>query len=245
MPPRFATATRALLLTLLAVSAAACGDDEPGAPVAPTSPTLTTLSVVVTAASMEAGQTATASVVGLDQSGNQLTVGTVTWTSSSATVATITSNGVVTATGGGTTQITATVDGKTAQQPLTVTVAPAVRINEVESNGGIPGDWVELYNPTAASVNIGGWRLRDNDSTRTFRFPEGTVIPPGGYFVAEEALFDFGLGAADEVRLLSRFGVPVDQYSWTSHATSTYGRCPTASSGFVTTTSVTKGEAND
>jgi hypothetical protein len=33
-----------------------------------------------------------------------------------------------------------------------------LRINEVESNGGTPGDWVEVLNTGATPVDIGGRR---------------------------------------------------------------------------------------
>ena len=36
-----------------------------------------------------------------------------------------------------------------------------VRINEVESNGGSPGDWVELINTGTAAVDVSGWIVKD------------------------------------------------------------------------------------
>jgi uncharacterized repeat protein (TIGR01451 family) len=49
------------------------------------------------------------------------------------------------------------------------------------------GEWIELYNPTAAAVDVGGWRLGDavhpNDYERLYAFPAGTVIPSGGTLV--------------------------------------------------------------
>ena len=64
----------------------------------------------------------------------------------------------------------------TAPTPARVTVvcspapvAPAlVRINEVESNRGTPGDWVELTNVGGTTADIGGYVFRDNsDATAT------------------------------------------------------------------------------
>ncbi|MEY4513989.1 MAG: hypothetical protein RLZZ450_6111, partial [Pseudomonadota bacterium] len=72
-----------------------------------------------------------------------------------------------------------------------------VVINEVESNGGVPGDWIELYNGSGAPVDVSGWAVKDNDDTRTFAIASGTVIPAGGYVVVEEAQFGYGLGAGD------------------------------------------------
>ena len=43
-------------------------------------------------------------------------------------------------------------------------------------------DWVELYNPSLAAVNIGGWGLSDEaDMPMKWVFPAGTTIPAGGY----------------------------------------------------------------
>ncbi|MEO5926361.1 MAG: lamin tail domain-containing protein [Bryobacteraceae bacterium] len=120
-----------------------------------------------------------------------------------------------------------------------------IRINEIESNGGTPGDWVELYNPGTTSVSIAGYGFKDNDDTRTFKIPAGTVIAPGGYYLLEEAAFNFGLGTPDSARLYSATGELVDAFSWTPHATTTLGRCPNVSGALVTTASSTKGAAND
>jgi hypothetical protein len=123
---------------------------------------------------------------------------------------------------------------------------PQVRINEVESNGGVPGDWFELYNAGATSFDVSGFKMLDNDDTHIpYVFPAGSVITPGGYLVVDEAQFIFGLGAADSVRIFSAGNVPFDSYTWTAHAATTYGRCPNGTGPFTTTTSSTKGAAND
>jgi hypothetical protein len=121
-----------------------------------------------------------------------------------------------------------------------------VRINEVESSGGDPGDWVELYNAGTAAADISGWVFRDNDDTHGYLLPAGTSIAPGAYFLLEEAAFGFGLGAADSARLYDSTGTTVvDSYTWTAHATTTYGRCPNGVGEFAATGSVTKGAPND
>jgi hypothetical protein len=124
--------------------------------------------------------------------------------------------------------------------------AAAIVVNEVESNGGTPGDWIEFYNGGASAVDLAGYFVKDNDNTRTFQLPAGTSIPAGGFLVVEEAQFGFGLGAADDARLFAPDGVTlIAGYSWTSHAATTYGRCPDGTGAFLTTTSSTKGTAND
>lgn len=62
-----------------------------------------------------------------------------------------------------------------------------VIINEAELNP--PGtdtgnEWVELYNPTASAVNIGGWKISTFAGNRvTVTIATGTSIPAGGYYV--------------------------------------------------------------
>jgi hypothetical protein len=120
-----------------------------------------------------------------------------------------------------------------------------VRINEVESNLGDPGDWVELYNDGDTPIDLSGYLFRDNDDLRAYTLPPGTVIAARGFLVLDEAQFGFGLGAADAARLFTPSNELVDGYAWTAHATTTYGRCPDGSGAFATTTLVTKGTAND
>lgn len=208
-------------------------------------PTVTTLTASAPTTTLVQGQTVTAGATAVDQSNRPIATGAVTWTSATPAVASVNATGVITALTAGTSQISATASGKTSQFTVTVTASPAIKVNEVESNGGTPGDWVELYNPTAAAVDISGWGLKDNDDTRTFRFPAGTTIPAGGYYVAEEAAFGYGLGAADDARLYNQYGVLVDSYTWTTHAAITYGRCPNATGQFAANSVSTKGAVND
>jgi hypothetical protein len=119
-----------------------------------------------------------------------------------------------------------------------------VRINEIESSGGTPGDWVELYNPSATAADIGGLIFRDNDDTHNYIIPAGTAIAPGSYYLLEEAVFGFGLGAADAARLITATGTIIDSHTWSAHAATTYGRCPNGTGDFTTASTVTKGSAN-
>jgi len=57
-------------------------------------------------------------------------------------------------------------------------------INEWEANP--PGsdtnmEWIEIYNPTAASVKVGNWIVLDSYYNKTVSIPTDTVIEPGGY----------------------------------------------------------------
>jgi Lamin Tail Domain/RTX calcium-binding nonapeptide repeat (4 copies) len=136
--------------------------------------------------------------------------------------------------------------------PLLLAVSPAsaddlpstVKINEVESNGGTPGDWVELVNTGSAPVDVSGWVVKDNDDTHVFTVAAGTTMAAGA-FLALDVDPVFGLGSDDSARLFLPDGSTlVDSYSWTSHAATTYGRCPDGTGAFATTTAPTKGAAN-
>jgi uncharacterized protein YjdB len=103
-------------------------------PVASVSVTPATLSLTV-------GQTGQLTATPRDASGNPLTGRVVTWTTNSAAVATVNSNGLVTARGAGTATITATSEGKNGTSAITVTVAPVATVS---------------VSPASTSVAVGG-----------------------------------------------------------------------------------------
>ena len=120
----------------------------------------------------------------------------------------------------------------------------AVRINEVESDGGSPGDWVELVNPTASVLDVSGIIVKDDDDTHSYAIPAGTTIGAGGYLVVEGADLGFGLGGGDTVRLFDD-GLLVDSTTWgEGHAATTWGRCPDVTGAFAVTAESTRGAAN-
>ncbi len=120
-------------------------------------------------------------------------------------------------------------------------------VNEIESSGGVPGDWVELYNAGTEPVDVSNFLIKDNNDGRTDRLPTGSIVPAGGFLVLdEEQQFAFGLGVADKVRLFAADGVTlIDEFEWTGHAATTYARCPDGSANWATSTIITKGAAND
>jgi hypothetical protein len=74
-------------------------------------------------------------------------------------------------------------------------LAAPVTINEILANPATgEQDWVELHNPGAATVALGGWWLSDDPRTpKKFQLPAGTAIPADGYLVITTA--QFGTGA--------------------------------------------------
>jgi len=148
--------------------------------------------------------------------------------------------GVTTATFGAANQCAPAVD------PATV-----VRINEIESNGDKVGDWVELTNTGATTVDVSGWKILDDDpghAAAPVVVPAGTSIAPGGFYAVYTELDQspgFGLGGADSATLLLPDGTTVvDTHAWTVHAGTTYGRCPDGTGEISTTTAPTRGASN-
>jgi hypothetical protein len=70
-------------------------------------------------------------------------------------------------------------------------IAPIV-INELLTHTDLPDiDAIELFNPTAAAVDITGWFLSDDGALpKKFRIPDGTSISAGGYRVFTEDDFN-------------------------------------------------------
>ncbi|MEM6328452.1 MAG: CotH kinase family protein [Bacteroidota bacterium] len=72
-------------------------------------------------------------------------------------------------------------------------LAQGVLVNEVLASNqtvladpdfGEFSDWIELHNPTAEAVDLGGFFLSDDlDDTTDWRIPDGTVLAPGGYLL--------------------------------------------------------------
>lgn len=69
---------------------------------------------------------------------------------------------------------------------------PAITISEVLAASVAPQkDAIEIYNPTAQSVDIGSWWLSNSASVpKKFRIPPNTFLPPGGFVVFDETNFN-------------------------------------------------------
>lgn len=140
-----------------------------------------------------------------------------------------------------------------ATEADTDTVQPTlgVKLNEISATGSDP-DWVELYNGGSTVVNIGGWRLRDNDELHSYIFPASATISAGAYYVVTGdpdgiTGFDFGLGGGDGVYLYDAEDKPVDSTVWVDGEApegATYGRYPNGSGPFQTLYTPTNGTAN-
>jgi hypothetical protein len=69
---------------------------------------------------------------------------------------------------------------------------PPILINEILTHTDPPLlDSIELHNPAAGAVNIGGWFLSDDAAQpKKFRVPNGTTIPAHGFVVFSEGSFN-------------------------------------------------------
>lgn len=73
-------------------------------------------------------------------------------------------------------------------------VPAPVYMNEILAHGHPPlEDAVEIYNPTATNVSIGGWWLSDDRlNPKKYQIPAGTTVAAGGYVVLYEGSFNAG-----------------------------------------------------
>lgn len=74
-----------------------------------------------------------------------------------------------------------------------------VCINEILAHTDDPQwDTIELYNHSAATVDISGCILSDDPTTNKFVIPSGTILSPGGYAIFDQNEMGFSLNAAGE-----------------------------------------------
>jgi hypothetical protein len=154
--------------------------------------------------------------------------------------------------------------------PVMLLAAPAfsqVVINEIcasNRTGLADGfnrreDWIELFNLTAAPVNIGGWYLTDKTSNPTkWQIPAGVTVPANGYLVficSGRDVFDgtrwhtnFGISQMDQERitLTSDALVTVDFYKLLTPTQRNHSHARLVSGGLVwgKSTIPTPGAAN-
>lgn len=142
--------------------------------------------------------------------------------------------------------------------------APGIVINEVLTHTDPPlSDSIELFNPTAAAINIGGWYLSDSSAQpKKYRIPTGTTLAAGGYIAFNEVNHfnssggantnDFSLDGAhgDDVWLLqanaqSNLVAFVDHVDFSAARNGeSFGRWPNSQSGLYPMLTRTFGATN-
>ena len=136
----------ALLLLL------ACGDGgtTPTSPPTPATPVATSITLSETTLSFSSlGETSQLSATVKDQNGATMSGATVTWSSSSASVATVSSTGLVTAIASGSATVTATSASLNAASSVTVT--PAIRITFLDVG---QGDGILIQSPEGKTALV-------------------------------------------------------------------------------------------
>ena len=111
-------------------------------------------------------------------------------------------------------------------------------INEINYNSSDsydPDDWVEIYNSSSNTMDLGSWLLKDDNDNHIFTIPSNTLLLPNQYLVFCKdtlkftALFPdvspysgdlgFGLsGGSDFVRLFDSNGLLVDMVEYDDDA---------------------------
>lgn len=141
-----------------------------------------------------------------------------------------------------TSRITYTANFEKIEGEAADIIVNEIMYNASETNES--GDWIELYNPTEAIIDISGWILKDDDDSHTFEFQNGTEMTPNSYLVISADLTAFNSqyesitpllgelgfnlsGNSDQIRLYDDTGLLVDslQYDdedpWDSNADGT------------------------
>lgn len=71
----------------------------------------------------------------------------------------------------------------TSAQSLVINEVMQSNIDYLMADNDFPDSWVELYNPTSASINVSGWSIgTKDDASLCYRLPSATV-PAGGHLV--------------------------------------------------------------
>lgn len=150
----------------LPLALAACGGGSSDQMVGPPDTrVLTALSVSLSASTVYVGSSVLASASGLDQHGAAIATGTITWSTGTPSVATVASNGQVTAVAPGTTTVIAAAGTKLAQATLTVKPVPVARVSVLPSTASIvPGAKQQL---TVSTLDAQGNALTGRTVTWT------------------------------------------------------------------------------
>lgn len=121
-------------------------------------------------------------------------------------------------------------------------------INEIYASGE---DWIELYNDLGTSVDISGYSISDNTTTK-YKIPAGTNISAKGYLIlicnglGTGLNTDFKLSSSGEsIYLENASGTLIDQVDFPAlNNGQSYGRYPDGSSTLAISGNTTKGITN-
>jgi hypothetical protein len=127
-------------------------------------------------------------------------------------------------------------------------------MNETFSRGTVDNpDWIEIYNPTSAVIDISGYKIYDSGGQAGTKpkkeFPSGTTIPAYGYNVIvtdDTAASGFGISNGGEwVWLENVTGTIVDSFLIPALAAGqTAARTPDGGALWKVVTTITRGKSN-
>lgn len=128
----------------------------------------------------------------------------------------------------------------------------AVIVNEVSSKGE-PEDWIELYNRSNISFDLGGYTMTDDleDMEGAVTFAAGTTIEAGGYLVFErdgDDSFGFGLSDGDVIYIVKDGETLTKSVAIAKEADEkklSWGRQTDGAEKWVVFTEVSKNASND
>jgi Lamin Tail Domain/Secretion system C-terminal sorting domain len=131
-----------------------------------------------------------------------------------------------------------------AQSGVVINEIMASNQTYITDENGEYEDWIELYNGSNTSVNLGGWHLTDKaDNLDKWEFPTNTVIPAMGYiiiWVDEDSSqgplhANFKLSAlGEQLLLINASGTKVQDISFgAQQADKGYARSPNGTGNFT------------
>ena len=143
-----------------------------------------------------------------------------------------------------TTDQTPNSDNQTPTTTPTTTafaVTPPLKINEFLPNPSTGEEWIEIYNPSASTVDLTGWKIFD--SIGEIATPTGT-IGAGGFFVVELSASKLN-NDGDTITLKDASNTVIDTTSYTTvHKGNSIARSVDGAGSFQETTTFTRGTAN-
>ena len=148
-----------------------------------------------------------------DASGDTADAGAADTSSGTDTAATDTGTGPADTAGPDTMTPDAVTPGPDAVTDTSSPLSGTIVLNEVAAAGD-PDDWFELVNTGDAPVDLAGWTFTDDIVGEPGRspFPDGAVVPAGGYYLVQfdDVFPGFGLGGDEELGIYDADGELVD-----------------------------------
>jgi hypothetical protein len=129
-----------------------------------------------------------------------------------------------------------------------VTADEGIYMNEIYASGD---DWIELYNKSATSKDISGYKIYD-DVANKYTLPAGTTVPGNGFLIIHCDDTNTGLhtnfkltSAGETVYLENKSGSVIDKVIYPAMDNGqSYGRYPDGSATFAMAGSTSKGASN-